>query len=74
MTASRAPAIGVIRRCGPHTHHNGETLSVIADSETVARSIPDTVTIDQARSLVSRGEAIWIESPTRRQQAERRSI
>jgi hypothetical protein len=41
----------------------GERLSVVADSEADARSIPDTVTIDQARALVGRNEAVWIDPP-----------
>jgi hypothetical protein len=55
--------IGSIRMCGPNTHHCGETLSVVADSEAAVRGIPDVVTVEQAEALVSRGEATWINNP-----------
>ncbi len=61
MTISRtAHPIGSIRLCGPNTHHNGELLSVVADSEDAVHGIPDVVTIEQAKALVGKGEAVWI--------------
>jgi len=55
--------VATIRLHGPNTFHNGETLSVVADSEAAVRSMPDVVTIEQARALVGRGDAVWIQSP-----------
>jgi hypothetical protein len=62
-TNNRTSPVGSIRRCGPATFHQGETLTVVADGEAAARSVPNTVTIDQAHALVSLGEAVWIDEP-----------
>ena len=53
--------IATIRLCGAHTHHENETLAVVPDSEAAIRGIPGRVTIEQARSLVERGEAMWLD-------------
>jgi hypothetical protein len=55
--------IASIRLCGPHTHHNNETLFVVIASAEVARSSPNLVTLEQARDLVGRGDAVWINPP-----------
>jgi hypothetical protein len=55
--------VGTIRLFGPNVYHENQALTVIADSEAVARDIPGTVTIDQAKSLIGRGEAVWIKAP-----------
>jgi hypothetical protein len=70
MTTPLTP-IAAIRLDGPNTFHNREILSVVPDGEAAVRGIPGMVTIEQASSLVSRGEAVWIKSPARAQQAER---
>jgi hypothetical protein len=36
-------------------------LSVIIASETAVRNIPNTVNVEQAKALVDKGEAIWID-------------
>jgi hypothetical protein len=36
-------------------------LSVVIASETALRNIPNTVNVEQAKSLVDKGEAIWID-------------
>jgi hypothetical protein len=55
--------IATIRLCGPNTFHNCEALSVVPDSEAAIRNVPGVVTIEQAKALVGRGEAIWIKPP-----------
>jgi len=72
----RTSAVGLIRLSGPNTYHESTTLTVIANSEAVARGLPNTVTIDQAEALVANGDAIWLHrlgDPKREHQAEGRT-
>jgi hypothetical protein len=55
--------IGTIQLHGANTFHNRDILAVVPDSETAIRGIPGMVTIEQAKSLVERGDAIWLEAP-----------
>jgi len=55
--------IAAIRLCGAHTHHQGELLSVVIASADAVRSLAGTVTLEQARDLVGRGDAVWIQPP-----------
>jgi hypothetical protein len=52
--------IATIQLDGPNTFNNREVLSVVPDSESAIRGIPGMVTVQQAKALVGRGEAIWI--------------
>jgi hypothetical protein len=52
--------IATIQLDGPNTFHNREVLSVVPDSESAIHGIPGMVTIEQAKALVGRGDAIWI--------------
>ena len=42
--------------------HHDDTVLTVAD-EAIARTNPNTVTIDHARKLVACGEAEWIREP-----------
>jgi len=55
--------VAAIRLCGAHTYHENQTLRVVADSEAAVRGVPDAVTMEQARALVGRNEAVWIGPP-----------
>jgi hypothetical protein len=55
--------IATIRLHGPNTFHNGEALSLVADSEAAVRGMAGVVTIEHAKSLVARGEAVWLKPP-----------
>jgi len=52
--------IASIRLSGPHTYHQGELLSVVADSEDAVRGTHGVVTVEQAKALVGCGDAVWI--------------
>jgi hypothetical protein len=53
--------IATIQLDGGNTFHNREILAVVPDSEAAIRGMPGTVTLEQAKSLVERGDAIWLD-------------
>ena len=66
--------IARVRLCGSNTFHNSETPAVVPDREAAIRDIPGVITVDQAKALVDRGEAMWLDplpDLERRRQTER---
>jgi len=59
MSPKTSP-VGSIRLCGTQTYHQHETLCVVFDDEAAIRGVPGVVTIEQAKSLVAAGEAVWL--------------
>jgi len=53
--------IATIQLHGGNTFHHRETLGVVHASEEAIRGVPGMVTVAQAKSLVERGEAIWLD-------------
>ena len=60
MDTTKLSPVGAIRLCGGRTYHEGQMLTVVADSDTAVRGMPGVVTIEHARSLVAGGVAIWL--------------